>query len=323
MKLNKKNITAVVCIMLTLMILSAACISPADPMVSGKNDGDLSAKMSAEPQNMQDNDTVQPDETQFSDAAPQCRVVLIEEVSSFTVDESKVGDKKTVNFAGKEYETTYKKTGHYYTGDYTVDFYQIIGSDDTMDSLENTIGLLPDGKIWSVITGSVIDIELAGEKSDEEVRAAVEEALKDEIDFSAFEHNKVSPPDETSGHVRYTLEWYNELSGIKTDGYLTVFLNPDGSVSFIMNKCAVGNSFAALPENIRIADYYHSIDEKVKETTSKQYGEDPISWQVNEDGAELTIVEGTPCILLRTDVKVKDGEDEYTESIKLAVLLEP
>ena len=230
-------------------------------------------------------------------------------------DGKKANDTKTVEFAGQSYELKYEMTYTYKLGNYSTDLYKIVGSDD------DYFMFTPEGAVQRVVKKEMdaartqIDVHADGETA----RAAVEDALKDEIDFAGFEYcdiieSKLAGPD---GFSTYTFIWYNRKGDIMTAEKAKAVLRQDGGIGSVVLPDDRG--LDSVPDDISINDYIPAIEEKLQ----KIYGEKLAGYTFLFE-PELTNIGGTPCIYCELDVEYYE-DDEHTdksgEICDLAVML--
>lgn len=231
-------------------------------------------------------------------------------------DESREGEKRTIEFAGREYELSFIRRVSFVVGDYTVDEYEIVSDDPALKDVRTLVRLLPDGSIGQIalLYGTLASINIKKNKSEKKMAAAVAEALKSEIDVSGFEHFKVSKPDKEKRIYDYSVRWYNETNGLEHGDSVTVSLDPEGNIFRVLMKCNAVRGLDKAPE-LKLEDYLPAIEAKLAEI----YGE----VKDYEFRSELlTIVEGSPCIFCKGDVEFESEGGTATDLFQFAVIPE-
>jgi hypothetical protein len=181
----------------------------------------------------------------------------ISETVKTRIEDSKVGNKRTVTFNSKQYYLVYAQTITYIIGGVTVDQYSILNSNK-----EGSILLLPDGSIFAILKCPIVKLDIDEKADSETVRKEVEKALGKCIDFSAFEHVKVteSLPDKTNGFGLYFFVWYNKIGDIMTDQTLQLCVKQNGEVGGLWMKYNADMTFDSVPNDICIDNYIGDIE---------------------------------------------------------------
>ena len=316
-------------IMITLMILGSiivldACTSPKNEAFSGESKATEAPETAEAPVPAED-------EPAADSNSPSCRIVTIGGTSggsyhglaydyssdrSAKEDESRTGETRTVEFAGKEYDIVYKETASFVIGDYTVDRYGIVTDDSGTAQSGTDVSLLPDGTLGSiwVFDGSLAQITPKDNMTHEEMLAAVADVLKDEVDFSRFEYSKVFDPDPENAQPDYTLVWYNETNGLEHDDSIGILMDVDGNICRVLVKNRMVLGLDEAPE-LKLDDYLPAIEAKLSEI----YGEVK---SYSFRSTMLTVIEGSPCIFCKGDVEFAYNGETETDLFQFAVIPE-
>ncbi len=231
----------------------------------------------------------------------------IRETTIVSVDATKRNSIRTVEFMGSQYTVAYKQTIKYLFGNTTVDQFSVVGNDS--DSLL----LLSDGTVYAALVSPVITLDIDEHAEKEIVRAAVEAALNDVIDFSVFEFCDIdcSVEDTTGGFGLYRFLWYNKKHGIMTGETVQISVAQSGEVGSIWMKNTVDLGLDALTDDFSIEDYSDAIGEKLREI----YGDAITGYEVM--WASLTNYEGKPCI----DCTIGVSGETWSEACELAIVI--
>ena len=231
-----------------------------------------------------------------------------------SINDVKKGDKKTITFGNIEYDLEYKETITYVIGEVCVDEYVTIGNNNS-----DKVLFLPDGEIYAMLVSSIGLIEIESTAEALSVRQAVEDYLKEELDFSSFEYCDVtcSLPDISDGFGLYTFVWYNKIGDIVTDQFLKLCVRQNGEIGPIWMKYRSKNSFENVSDSISIDDYRGKIRDKIKSI----YGDDLIEYDVYF--TELTHYDGRPYLDCTIGVKycLKNSEN-LSEACRLLVSID-
>ncbi|MBR3459976.1 MAG: hypothetical protein IKH21_04185 [Clostridia bacterium] len=277
-------------------------------------------------------ETVQPSETAEPDdnvdalnnvEMYSCGEVKTNESVRFSTNEGLLNDTKTIEFAGNKYELKYTRTIEYVLLNTVVDEYEIEVNNvfPVYVSDMGHVELLPDGTPYAIRTKSAGKINVKNCQNGEDVRKAVEEVFKDEIDFSAFNVCKIEGPSPELDHIFYRIIWYKEISGILTNSYVSVSLDHDGNVRDLWMTNNVDLGLDNVPDNISVDDYTDAFEAKIKEF----FGEYLIEFKIDKDSARLTNIKGSPCIDVEYIVKV-GGEgfiDPLFDSVDMVAVIKP
>ncbi len=293
------------------VLILGACTSPKNEAFSGES------KATEAPE---ETDPSEPAVEADSSNYPRCRIVTFgggswgvipgltydySESIHMEADESKIGQKKSVSFAGKEYNLIYKETIDYVVNDFTVDSYEIVSDDPGFEQSKTSAKLLSDGTLVSIWIhdGAIAQITFDKDMGHEEIAASVADALKAEIDVGAFEHVDVVDPDPEKLENNYSITWYNETSGLTHRDYIWVKMDPDGRICSVwMTNRAIHNLEDT--SELKLDDYIPAIEAKLHD----MYG-DYTSYELKS--SSLTVVEGSPCIYCEGVVElVYQGKDE-------------
>ena len=229
------------------------------------------------------------------------------------VNEKKVGNKKTIEFAGHKFELVYKQTRTQVVGNFTPDDYMVVK--DGMAVEDTSVRLLPDGSIESLLIYPIMTFDIGENTNGYEIRAIIEETLKDEVDFDKFEYCDIT---EDSG--TYYFSWQNKKGGINMDGSVFVSVDSDGACDLIMLKYKVDLGLDAVPDDISLDDYTGAIEAKLKE----MYGDTLVDYEINRDSAHLTNINGSPCIDVDVSVRfyLEEGDTEpVTDLVEMAAVI--
>ena len=231
----------------------------------------------------------------------------IRETTAVSFDAAKQNSTKTVEFMGRQYETVYKQTIKYLFGNTTVDRFSVIGRES------DSFLLLPDGTIYAALVSPAATLDIDEYANKETVRAAVEAALKDTIDFTAFEFCDVegSVEDTTDGFGTYRLMWYNKKYGFMTGETVQVSVRQNGEVGSVWMKNTVDLGLDALTDSFSIEDYSGMIEEELRTI----YGDAMTGYEVM--WASLTNYEGKPCL----DCTIGVNGEAWSEACELAIVI--
>lgn len=242
----------------------------------------------------------------------------VEEDTLVAVDESRLGSKTTVEFAGNAYEAEYTKTITYVIGDYTVDEYSVVSDAPEVTGAAKRVRLLPDGTLVSVLGIYVRTVELPGPTAGAEaVRAVVEAEFSEDIDFSRFEFcdADMSSPDLSQGFGAYSFTWYNKRGDIPEGSAVKLMVSQTGEVSGVKLFSAAIPGFDDAPENLTEA----SVNEKAGAALRALYGDALTGFETVS--AELTRYCGQSVVdcLLSARIKGDNGQ----ESCLVRLLVSP
>ncbi|MBO4879034.1 MAG: hypothetical protein J5544_02120 [Clostridia bacterium] len=231
----------------------------------------------------------------------------IRETTVVSVDAAKQNSTKTVVFMGRQYEVVYKQTIKYLFGNTTVDQFSVV------DNKSDSLLLLPDGTVYAALVSPVTTLDIDEHADKETVRAAVEAALKDTIDFTAFEFCDIegSVEDTTDGFGMYRLTWYNKKHGIMTGDTVQVSVRQNGEVGSVWMKNTVDLGLDALTDPFGIEDYSDAIEEELLDI----YGDAMTGYEVM--WASLTNYEGCPCL----DCTIGVSGEAWSEACELAIVI--
>ena len=242
------------------------------------------------------------------------RTYDIESKPIVSINNQKIGDKKSVIFNNKEYSLEYKDTITYVIGGVCVDEYVTICNDD-----QGKVLILPDGEIYAMLVPSVGQIEIESTADELTVRQTVEEYLKEELDFSSFKYCDVtcSLPDISDGFGLYSFVWYNKIGDIGTDQTLNLCVKQDGKISALWMKYRGQNSFADISDSISIDDFTNKIRDKLNDI----YGDELIKYSIIS--TVLTHYDGKPYIDSTIDVNYSHKKTEdFSEACRLLIPIE-
>ncbi|MBR5714922.1 MAG: hypothetical protein IKX58_09135 [Clostridia bacterium] len=233
-----------------------------------------------------------------------------------TVDESKVGTEKTVEFMGKQYKLLYERSRYGVLLSIKVDNYKIVEAEGEYADEIGYIDLLPDGTIYSITANPIFSIDIQSCKSGEDVRALVEESLKDEIDFSKYEHYSIAEPDEEAAFYFYSISWNNSIDNITLCDSAAVMVDTEGGIRGIRMKDRVDFGYDTLPDDLSLDDYLPQIESKLK----KIYGEAFADYEVKS--SFVGNIDGNLCIICDVDADYNDKQNEKTyDQLELAVFI--
>lgn len=226
-------------------------------------------------------------------------------------DESKKGDERTIEFAGKKYEVRYVETiEHPMRNGRTLDTYQQVGNIiDEYSGEPMTVEILPDGSIYKIGFGFLTSIDIKACSSGEDIRKAVEEALKDEIDFSVFNNFAITEADKSYDLSMHSLFWNIKRGGLESLDGLIVYVDQQGTIKAIISPEKSSLEFGDIPDTLNPRDYYPLIEQKVKDV----FGEYLISYEHYDEysgGSRLALYNDVPCISFKVSVHFKYLEYE-------------
>ena len=222
-----------------------------------------------------------------------------------TVDESKVGQERTVELLGKQYRLTYMETIDSIINDVLCDKYSVNGSE------EDYALLLPDDSVYYFCMRSdncLSSIEADESMDEAAVCALVEDAFKNEFDFSRFGSKDVMRTGhrtDGSGFGKFYFGWYNEKGNYKTMDRLEIHVSSEGKITDIRAFFRAFSEISA-PDNVAAEDYSAEISEKL----GQYYGKDYIGHEIQH--ARWTRVEGRDGLLVQVGVELTD-HDVYAE----------
>ena len=246
----------------------------------------------------------------------------VNETVRFSTNEGLLNDTRTIEFAGKKYELKYTRTIEYIKlNDAIVDEYEIITDNAPKSSSDiDHVELLPDGTPFGILTKPIATININECKNGENVRKAVEEALKDEIDFSAFDECEIQEPDMQRLISSYTIAWYNKKGGILYQ-VASLRVDEEGKISSLWMQCNADLGLDNVPDNINLNNYTKAFDARLREA----YGEKLVKYEINKDSARLVNINGSPCIDVEIAVDFyEDGTtDIVTDLVELAAVIKP
>lgn len=326
------------CISLILAVIMMAIILPActssEPPASPAAktpEATEAAEITAEPASARPiEETEAPAETEKPNPAADARVLAVFEPSVLEfdpssydlgfpvteyVDGSMAGEEMTFEFAGKQYDLVYTSTFNLLYRSSVFCDYELKQPNEIKDS---TFRFLPDGTPVSMlmIDSAFVTVDIDENADVDSVRAAVEDTLRDELDFDRYECFKLTKDEFET----YELFYYNELDGIQMADWLEISVSKDGRVYSITMNYNIDFGFGSLPEELNFEDYLPSLEARIK----KLYGSKYAGYTIKR--TELTAVEGTPCIYCYVLVDYftrmsKTGTmEEYCE---LAIMLDP
>ncbi len=246
----------------------------------------------------------------------------INETVRFSTKKDAPDNTRTIEFAGNKYELKYTQTIEYVLLNTVVDEYEVITDNPPASASDREhVELLPDGTPYAILTESVSKINMNDCKTGEDVRKAVELTLKDEIDFSAFDVCKTEDPIPEADYIYYRIFWYKSISGILTNNYISVSVDPDGNVFALWMPSNADLGLDNVPDNINLNDYTKAFDARLREA----YGEKLVKYEINRDSARLTNINGSPCIDVEIAVDFyEDGySDPITDLVELAAVIKP
>jgi hypothetical protein len=236
-------------------------------------------------------------------------------------DESKIGTKKTIKFAGKSFSLVYKSSIQNYSLNNVYDVYDLVGYDhsDYEWDFKNRVSLRQDGSVVSFLTNSskpIVMLDIKWDDSEQTGRAAVEDALKNDIDFSRYEcfetEDKYVSPDGYS----YSFRWYNKKNGNETDDYCRVNVF-EGGITHV-GTCYPSYDWDSITDEISFTDSLSAIEDKLREV----YGESLLEHEII--GYTLSTFEGQPCFNCMFGIKyTEEGVKEpINEAIRVIVQLQ-
>lgn len=231
-----------------------------------------------------------------------------------SVDDNKVGDRKTITFLGKQYDLVYKETMSYVLSDTVADIYDVENQVDQSDIL-----LLQDGTIYAILSLPIGWVNIDKKAEVEVARTAVEDYLKDEIDFDSFEYFEsfCSLPDTSNGFGMYSFLWYNKIGDIKTHNCISLCVHENGEINALKMHYRKGDDFSEVPQDIKIENYYDDIERKLK----RIYGKDFTRFEVMN--STITRYNGSNCINCTVGVHYYRHKDfETSEAINLLVVID-
>lgn len=236
----------------------------------------------------------------------------ITERATTSIEKTKLGSHKNIEFAGKQYELIYCQTINYVVGGTEVDQYTVIGG-----KKGDSILLLPNDTIYAMLCSSIKSIDVDKHASTDSVKAAVESALSDEISFSNFEHCTVneSLEDKTEGFGLYTFTWYNTKGNIMTDDFVKVCVRQDGDVGALWLKSAEDLPVDLVPDDISIDLYVDDIEKKLQDLYSNQI----VDYEVIS--STISCFGSDPCIDCIVSVHSKDSNGEVVSDACELVLI--
>ncbi|MBR4435452.1 MAG: hypothetical protein IKS90_05070 [Clostridia bacterium] len=243
-----------------------------------------------------------------------------------TVDKELVGDKKTIEFAGKKFELVYRTT---ITAPMTLGTayeYDIIGGRTGFEFAR----FLPDGTLIDLSTESfgLGTVSIPKNAKGEDVRDAVAEALKEEalksgIDFSDFEYCDIRLPEvyEDGTMSSYQFYWYNKLNGIKIYSGVMVFVDGYGKIESVSLGAGLGKYYSSVPNDVSIEKYVPDVEKKVREF----FGHTLVDFKIWSDPRPMiACLNGEPCLWYTVSVKyIHDDGQPWDEAIEIAVMLCP
>ena len=240
---------------------------------------------------------------------------------SVTVDKELVGDKKTIEFAGKKFELVYRETVTILMSLGTVYDYEIIGGGTYL----NRARFLPDGTLVSISAEALGlgTVSIPKNAKGEDVRDAVLKALKDEIDVSDFECCNITLPTvyEDGTLSSYDIVWYNQINGIEVSGGVSVSVEADGKITSVSMGNKLGNDYSGVPDDVSIEKYIPNIEKKVREV----FGDALVDFEIyNSPRPYIVCVYGEPCLRYLVGVKyIHDDGQPWGEGFYVAVMLCP
>ncbi|MBR0135032.1 MAG: hypothetical protein IJM18_02425 [Clostridia bacterium] len=236
-------------------------------------------------------------------------------------DESKIGTKKTIKFAGKSFSLVYKSSIQNYSLNYVNDMYDLVGYDhsDYEWDYKNRVSLRQDGSVVFFNTNSdmpFVMLDIKRDDSEQTVRAAVEDALKNDIDFSRYECFETEYKYVSPDGGNYRLSWYNKKNGIKTGDHCVVFISDGGIFGVVIGRPSY--DWDSITDDISFDDYLPAIEDKLREV----YGESLLEHEII--GYTLSTFEGQPCFNCMFGIKyTEEGVKEpINEAIRVIVQLQ-
>ncbi len=236
------------------------------------------------------------------------------EKSYSTLDKSKEGERKTVTFAGKDYEVEYRDTWHMAIGNYEYDAYTILGGKSNDETDPDSIYLLPDGRVLKIHANiesnrRIVNPDLDGCVTNEQIRAKIESALKSEIDFGSFKKFEVLEFDSSTMKV---FKWYNEKNGIYRADDVSIRLSGEGKVTSVVMNYRIDEGLELVPDDVSVEACLPAIEAKMNEV----YKDSLIEYSVHFDGISrpvLTNILGDICVYFNISVTYTDryGAETY------------
>lgn len=221
------------------------------------------------------------------------------------VDESKAGTEKTVEFHGRQFELTYEQTIVSVIDDLTCDKYSVNGAE------KEYVILLPDDSIYVLgmsIKRPIFELDVTGSDDPDAVRAIVEEALKDEIDFSRYDSQnliRTCHNEDGTGSGSFDFGWFRQKGEYSTMDRVEVHVDMDGGVTGVRMFYRAFPGLDA-PDDVNIRDYSDAIEQYLRGL----YGENYLSYTVQH--VRWTTVEGKTGLYAQISVSRKDNSD-YVE----------
>lgn len=328
----KKTNTIIAASMLAAAMAFSSCTptkTGADDVTESINPTEVTALASPETNNTEPADL--PDSTECVEASDENVLLIYNGMDGYsefdysyditktiieTVDESKVGNEKTVEFMGKQYKLLYEKNYNDVLRNIKVDNYKIVEAEGEYADEIGHIKLLPNGTIYSITANPIFSIDIQSCKSGEDVRVLVEESLKDEIDFSKYEHYSIVEPDEEAAFYFYSISWNNSIDNITLCDSAAVMVDTEGGIRGIRMKDRVDFGYDTLPDDLSLDDYLPQIESKLK----KIYGDAFVDYEVKS--SFVGNIDGNLCIVCNVDADYNDKQNEKTyDQIELAVFI--
>lgn len=242
---------------------------------------------------------------------------------SMTVDKNKVGDRKTIEFAGRTYELEYEYSFLRVVGNTVFEQYAVTGG-GALDGRGRKCfaRFLPDGTLYELVSCPIVTVDIGPGESGESIRGKVMEALKDEIDFSGYEKSLVTEPSADYPDGLYRFCWYKEKAGFMRDDTILISVYADtGEVCSVGLKNAVDMGLDDLPDDIDANDYLPLIEAKLNEI----FGGELVEYELSGVGGGtcLTNIWGSPCLRCELQVSVRAGDSIYHGLCYIAAALQP
>lgn len=181
------------------------------------------------------------------------------------VIDEKVGLNKTIEFAGKTYETVYD-----FTGRFTGKVFDCFSFEDS-EGEEKRFLLKSDGTIAGVMF-KFMKIEVDPFEESDSVFEKAKAVLKDYADFDLFDEEKLSVwssfPDMKYGFGNYFFDLYEYIGDVKTTNYLHFYVTEQGEIGALKLSYILGTTYEGYSDNFTSSDYLPYVEKKLNEIYS-------------------------------------------------------
>lgn len=233
-----------------------------------------------------------------------------------TVEASRAGEPLIFEFAGRKIQLSYDRT--LLRGDASSNVLKYTVLHDGIAAAEerstDKAAFFEDGLLRSLsLHDNPIALETEGEKDNASIRKAIEELLKDRVDFTQYEFCDIQDPSPDGGTTYTTFTWLNKKNGIPiTTNQVGAWVEADGTLFYLYIDDGYYDEIdpKELPDDLSVERYMPHFEKKLYEL----YGDGLADYELA--GAQISRINGSACLVVSFGIRT------FGDAIGLAIIIE-